>query len=76
MNTHASQFVRLAMVDGKFNVNKFAELIVKDCLSNCEPGAANPESGYSEDFITGYKLGVGKCCYKIKNLYGMMDNTK
>jgi len=71
MNNRAAQFEKLATKDGVFDIQKFAELIVTDCVAQCDIAVANASSGYSEDFITGYKLGVGKCYYKIKNLYGM-----
>ena len=57
---------------GQGNIEKFAELIVRECMLQCDV----PESGntpLSKDFNEGHIMGVYECFHKIRNHFGVED---
>ena len=62
-----------------FDKEKFAELIVNDCLSIIERRKNwidNEDESYNYQWIYGYEKAIGHCSMFIKEFYGVQEQTE
>ena len=56
----------------QFDKEKFAELIVQECMFRCNINQAG-NTPLSKDFNEGHIMGVYECFHKIRNHFGVED---
>jgi hypothetical protein len=56
-----------------FDVERFAELIVKECVQICETVSNDQVSNVSKDYLEGRKMGVFVCCGRIERHFGVEE---
>jgi hypothetical protein len=56
-----------------FDREKFAELIVKECVQICETVSNDQVSNVSKDYLEGRKMGVFVCCGRIERHFGVEE---
>jgi hypothetical protein len=55
------------------NAEKFAELIVKECVQICETVSNDQVSYVSKAYLEGRKMGVFVCCDRIMRHFGFEE---
>jgi len=64
-------FGKMYVVSDGEELNKFSQLIVKECVQICKTVGSDQVSNASKDYQKGREMGTEVCCNMIKKHFGV-----